>query len=160
MKINSINKNYQKQQSFGATSSKAFSRELKLALELTSTPQELVTFFREETKLAEQVPPQDFAARLKAIKAIGSKGKEVDPHVNATALNGSPESATIYLNIKLPHQEKGSDLTISKTKSESPRTFIDRFLDTVQGVAESLQTSEDVELAANQGMNTFLSRLV
>lgn len=160
MKINSINNNSQNRQSFGATANITLKKELRSILRLTSSPQELVTFFREERKLAAQVPPQDFASRFKAIKAIGMEGEEVDPHVLATELHGSPESATIYFNVKLPNPFVGFQRSVQKTKEESPRAFLDKFLTLVQENAEGLQHPKDVEKAADKGINTFLEGLI
>lgn len=160
MKINSINNNYQNQQSFGATANLALKKQIRSALKLTSTPEEIVDFIREEKKLAAQVPPQDFASRFKAIKAIGMDGEEVDPHVLATELHGSPESATIYFNVKLPNPFVGFERSVEKTKEESPRAFLNKFLTMVQENAEGLQHPKDVKKAADRGIDSFLEELI
>jgi len=160
MKINSIsNNNYQKQQSFGAIPGSSLKGGLKTALQLTSTPQELVTFLREEKKLAAQVPPQDFASRFREIKVIGQNGEEIDPIVNVNSNAGSVANVNTFFDVRLPNQDGSLGSIIKKTAEESPRTFVDKFLSLIQKVAERLQKPEDVKKAADAGTDAFLNQL-
>lgn len=155
MQVNSINNNYQKQQSFGALISMMSKDELRKLLKFTSTAQELVDFFREDNALATKIPAQDIASRFRAIKAICKDGQEFDPLVDAICVNPSQEQATLRLFVNIPYQKGSKSIDIVKTNKESPKSFLERFLAQIQEIANSLQKPEDVEKASNIGLDGF-----